>query len=59
MDLCSAMTRARAMEGTHSINPSSAEVGNTLQLAIIADQAQALQWGPVQMQHGDLSLAKA
>ena len=47
------------MEGTHSINPSSAEVGNTLQLAILADQAQALQWGLVQMQHGDLSLAKA
>lgn len=30
MDLCSARTLARAMEGTHSIRPSSGDVGKTL-----------------------------
>ena len=30
MDLCSAMTRARAEEGMHSMSPSSGDVGSTL-----------------------------
>ena len=33
MDLCSAMTRARAEEGMHSMSPSSGDVGNTLRVS--------------------------